>query len=184
MPFLWEKYTTYPFCEQEKCRYIDEVVTPWPCFVIAVRNEVYEKNADLLDQMCQVINKTAEEVKLNPETADSISWRYNLPIEQTKSWLADVDWNYKGDSYPEAFADIVKYLLKLNLIDEKQSEDYNSKLFFKQTPYIHTYFSEPELPVLACLLRNRWYLKETSIIFVKIPFDYQRFKNTLKIKIK
>ncbi|MDD2984439.1 MAG: ABC transporter substrate-binding protein [Crocinitomicaceae bacterium] len=129
--FLWEKYTTYPFCQQEKCRYIDEVVTPWPCFVIAVRNEVYEKHSDLLNEMCQVINTTAEEVKANPETANSISWRYNLPIEQTKAWLADVDWNYQGDSYPEAFADVVKYLLKLNLINEEQSKDWNSKLFFK-----------------------------------------------------
>src|SRR5690606_30214306 len=39
--FLWEKYTTFPFTEQKKCRYIDEVITPWPCFVIAVRTEVY-----------------------------------------------------------------------------------------------------------------------------------------------
>jgi ABC-type nitrate/sulfonate/bicarbonate transport system substrate-binding protein len=35
--FLWEKYTTHPFVEQKKCRCIDEVITPWPCFVIAVR---------------------------------------------------------------------------------------------------------------------------------------------------
>ncbi len=128
--FLWEKYTTHPFCQQEKCKYIDEVVTPWPCFVIAVRNEVYEKHSELLNQMCKVVNKTAAEIKLNPETADSISWRYNLPIEQTKSWLAEVDWNYNGDSFPQAFEDVVTYLLKLNLIDEKQSEDWNKKLFF------------------------------------------------------
>ena len=129
--FLWEKYTTYPFCQQQKCRYIDEVVTPWPCFVIAVRNEVYEKHADLLNQMCQVINTTAEEVKSNPETANSISWRYNLPIEQTKSWLSEVDWNYKGETFPAAFEEVVKYLLKLNLIDERQSQDWNSKLFIQ-----------------------------------------------------
>lgn len=129
--FLWEKYTTYPFCQQEKCRYIDEVVTPWPCFVIAVRNEVYQKHSAVLNHMCDVINKTAEEVKLNPETANSISWRYNLPIEQTKAWLGDVDWNYNRESHLEAFEDVVKYLLKLNLVTEEQSQEWNSKLFFK-----------------------------------------------------
>jgi ABC-type nitrate/sulfonate/bicarbonate transport system substrate-binding protein len=46
--FLWEKYTTFPFTEQKKCRYIDEVVTPWPCFVIAVREEVLDKDKELL----------------------------------------------------------------------------------------------------------------------------------------
>ena len=29
--FLWEKYTTHPYTEQKKCRFIGEVVTPWPC---------------------------------------------------------------------------------------------------------------------------------------------------------
>ncbi|MFN6014175.1 MAG: ABC transporter substrate-binding protein, partial [Flavobacteriales bacterium] len=57
--FLWEKYTTFPYAEQGKCRYIDEVVTPWPCFVIAVREDILEKEGDLLKKMCEVVNKKA-----------------------------------------------------------------------------------------------------------------------------
>ena len=41
--FLWEKYTTHPYTEQKKCRYIDEVVTPWPCFRDCCTNGSYRK---------------------------------------------------------------------------------------------------------------------------------------------
>lgn len=128
--FLWEKYTTFPFCEQGKCRYIDEVVTPWPCFVIAVRNEVYEQHASLLQQMCKVVNERAREIKTNADTVEVISWRYNLRSGQVANWLIETDWNYDGIEYPLAFEKTVKYLLKLDLISASEAENWRGKLFF------------------------------------------------------
>lgn len=128
--FLWEKYTTFPYCEQKKCRYIDEVVTPWPCFVIAVRTEVYEKYADKLQQMCQIVNNKAREIKNDTYAVDIISWRYNLRSGQVKNWLIETDWNYDGIEYPLAFEKTIRYLLKLNLIKPEQAEGWRQKLFF------------------------------------------------------
>jgi sulfonate transport system substrate-binding protein len=127
--FLWEKYTTFPYTEQKKCRYIDEVVTPWPCFVIAVRNEVLEKHADLLKQMCQIVNQRAKLMKANEQTVDVISWRYNLRSGQVANWLIETDWNYNGIEYPLAFEKTVNYLKKLKLISPDEAEDWRSKLF-------------------------------------------------------
>lgn len=126
--FLWEKYTTFPFTEQEKCRYIDEVLTPWPCFVIAVRNEVLESHGELLQKMCEVVNQKAAEVKQDPNTAEIIAWRYNLRPEQVEKWLAETDWNYNGSAYPEALSTTVETLLNLNLIEEKQTLNWEQKL--------------------------------------------------------
>ena len=128
--FLWEKYTTFPFCEQGKCRYIDEVVTPWPCFVVAVRNEVYEKHAALLDKMCRVVSERAKEVKHNPDTVEVISWRYNLRSGQVANWLIETDWNYDNIEYPLAFEKTVKYLLKLGLVTATEADNWRGKLFF------------------------------------------------------
>ena len=97
--FLWEKYTTFPFTEQKKCRYIDEVITPWPCFVIAVRNEVYEKHKDELQKMCSIVGDRAAELKRNENAVDLISWRYNLRHGQVENWLNETDWNYNAVSY-------------------------------------------------------------------------------------
>ena len=101
--FLWEKYTTFPFTEQKKCRYIDEVTTPWPCFVIAVRKEIYDKYPEQLKGICEIVNNKALEVKKDDDTVEVISWRYNLRSDQVGKWLSETYWNYKGIEYPLAF---------------------------------------------------------------------------------
>jgi ABC-type nitrate/sulfonate/bicarbonate transport system substrate-binding protein len=127
--FLWEKYTTFPYTEQGKCRYIDEVVTPWPCFVIAVREEIAQNQADLLKKICSIVNQKALEVKHDENTVEIISWRYNLRSGQVQNWLIETDWNYDAIEYPLAFDNVIRYLLKLNLIKEEQAEDWHKKLF-------------------------------------------------------
>jgi len=127
--FLWEKYTTFPFTEQKKCRYIDEVITPWPCFVIAVRNEVYEKHKDKLQEMCEIVGNRAAELKKNENAIDLISWRYNLRHGQVENWLNETDWNYNGVEYPLAFEKTISYLIKLNLLQPEEAENWREKLF-------------------------------------------------------
>lgn len=127
--FLWEKYTTHPYTEQKKCRYVGEVVTPWPCFVIAVRNDIFEKYPDELARMCEIINQKAHELKENENAIDLISWRYNLRRSHVENWLNETEWNYSGIKYPLAFEKTVTYLLKLGLITEEQSHDWRTKLF-------------------------------------------------------
>jgi ABC-type nitrate/sulfonate/bicarbonate transport system substrate-binding protein len=127
--FLWEKYTTFPFTEQGKCRYIDEVVTPWPCFVIAVREEILEKHKDILKSMCEIVNKKALEVKNDENSAEVISWRYKLQSGQVKNWLSETDWNYDGMEYPLAFDKTVSYLQKLDLLKPVEAEGWQKKLF-------------------------------------------------------
>jgi sulfonate transport system substrate-binding protein len=129
--FLWEKYTTAPFTEQKKCRSIGEVVTPWPCFVIAVRNEVLEQYTDLLHQMCLTVNQRAKEMLTEPNIVDIISWRYNLRSSHVESWLNETVWNYDGIEYPLEFNKTVNYLKMLNLITEEQGENWREKLFPK-----------------------------------------------------
>jgi ABC-type nitrate/sulfonate/bicarbonate transport system substrate-binding protein len=127
--FLWEKYTTHPYVEQEKCRYIDEVVTPWPCFVIAVRKDILDKYPEKLAAMCEIVNAKAAEIKKSENSIDLISWRYNLRHGQVENWLNETDWNYDGIEYPLAFKKTISYLLKLNLISEAEAEDWRKKLF-------------------------------------------------------
>ena len=127
--FLWEKYTTHPYVEQEKCRYIGEVVTPWPCFVIAVRKDILDKYPEKLSAMCEIVNAKAAEIKKSENSIDLISWRYNLRHGQVENWLNETDWNYDGIEYPLAFTKAISYLLKLNLISEAEAEDWRKKLF-------------------------------------------------------
>jgi len=127
--FLWEKYTTFPFTEQKKCRYIDEVVTPWPCFVIAVRSEVLVENKELLQTVFERVNLEAKAFKENPNAAEIIAWRYNLKLEQTQSWLSETDWNYYNSLMKDSIENVVNTLESLDLISADEKENWEAKIF-------------------------------------------------------
>ena len=127
--FLWEKYTTFPFTEQKKSRYIDEVVTPWPCFVIAVRSEVLAENKELLKSVFERVNQEAKAFKENPNAAEIIAWRYNLKLEQTQSWLSETDWNYDNSLMKDSIENVVNTLESLDLISAKEKENWEVKVF-------------------------------------------------------
>jgi ABC-type nitrate/sulfonate/bicarbonate transport system substrate-binding protein len=127
--FLWEKYTTYPFTEQKKCRYIDEIVTPWPCFVIAVRSELLKENEALLKTVFERVHQEARTLKENPNAAEIIAWRYNLKLEQTKRWLSETDWNYDNLMMKDSIEYVVNNLESLGLISAKEKENWEKKLF-------------------------------------------------------
>ena len=129
--FLWEKYTTFPYTEKARCRYIDEVVTPWPCFVIAVREDLAIEHADLLAKMCEIIGQMAATLKTSDDVVEIIGWRYNLRAGQVANWLIETDWNYLGKDYKEEFQKTVDYLVRLKLIDPENAINWNEKLFPK-----------------------------------------------------
>jgi sulfonate transport system substrate-binding protein len=127
--FLWEHFTTKPHVDAGKCNYIGDVVTPWPCFCIAVRNEIYDKYLSQLQTMCQIVNDRARELKSAEDAVEMIAWRYNLQENDVKQWLQGTDWNYDGASNDAAFELTVNYLLKLGLINADQAIDFETKLF-------------------------------------------------------
>lgn len=127
--FLWEKYTTRPHVKQEKCRYIGEVVTPWPCFVIAARTEIIEQHSALLNEMCGIVNSKAFAVKNNVATAEELSWRYSLEESEATQWLSETDWNYENKEDLASFEKTVNYLVKMQLISSSEAENWQKKLF-------------------------------------------------------
>jgi len=127
--FLWEKYTTFPYTEQKKCRYIDEVVTPWPCFVIAARTDIMTEHETVLKEVCGIVHQKALELKQNEQASEIISWRYNLRLSQVKNWLTETNWNYTNTINLSDFEQVVAYLRELQLISAKESDNWKQKLF-------------------------------------------------------
>ena len=127
--FLWEKYTTFPYTEQKKCRYIDEVVTPWPCFVIAARTDIMTEHETVLKEVCGIVHQKALELKQNEQASEIISWRYNLRLSQVKNWLTETNWNYTNTINLSDFELVVVYLRELQLISAKESDNWKQKLF-------------------------------------------------------
>lgn len=71
-------------------------------------------------------------IKKDPNAVEILSWRYNLRTPQVLSWLSETDWNYDGKLYHETFDKVVNYLLKLNLINSNEAQNWQEKLFSTQ----------------------------------------------------
>ena len=127
--FLWEKFTTQPYVDQKKCRRVGEVYTPWPSFVIAARNELIENHPEEIKKVIEVIQKRALQVKKSENTAEIISWRYNLDLHQVKAWLSQTEWKNNDENLTEIIEKVVIYLKKLDLLSHSESKNWSSKLF-------------------------------------------------------
>jgi len=127
--FLWEKFTTRPFVKKEKCNFIGEVVTPWPCFVIAARKNIVDNKKKELIQLIEVVRKRAQELKNDPLAVDKISWRYHLEKADVKTWLEETNWSHTNQMNLDHFKSVISFLQKANLINEKDSKNYLKKLF-------------------------------------------------------
>lgn len=120
--FLWEKFTTHPYVEQGRCRYIDEVVTPWPCFSIAVTDSFLEKNSNAIKTVIQIVSQTAHQLKNNEGNIALISKRYNINPKEIAQWLSEIDWSYQPNIDKAPFETVLDYLIKLNLVKKTKAE--------------------------------------------------------------
>ncbi len=127
--FLWEKFTTSPFVDQGKCRLLDEVFTPWPCFVIAVRSEIVQSDESLLHEMVSIVQKESYRLKHQANSAEQFAWRYALPQEEIQKWLNQTEWNYGKELDHQDFVKVVSELMDLGLLTQNQAENWEEKLF-------------------------------------------------------
>lgn len=119
--FLWEKFTTKPIVDDGVFRCIGHCPTPWPCFVIAVREDFIKSNKKYLQTILNIINKSTSEFKEIPNIDQTISNRYGQKIEDVQEWLSLTEWSQ-------------------NVIDEQtilntQKQLFELKIISKIVPY-------------------------------------------------
>ena len=121
--FLWEKYTTKPLVDNHTFRRIDDCPSPWPCFVIAVRNEFLNTSEAELKTILDIINNTTSDFKDIPSIDRTIANRYEQKIEDVQDWLAITEWSQELIDAPTTM-NVQKQLKALNIIPE--IVDYNT----------------------------------------------------------
>lgn len=120
--FMWEKFTTKPYVDNGPFNIVGECPTPWPCFVIAVRDEVLDKNPKAVKDILAIINASTKEFKDIPSIDHMISNRYKQKIEDVREWLSLTDWSQQQLSSAE-MGRVQDKLVQLELIDAKISEE-------------------------------------------------------------
>lgn len=116
--FMWERFMTKPLVDNGTFRRIADCPTPWPCFVIAVRNEFLKNNKHVVDQILEIINNTTTEFKYIPSIDRTLASKYNQKLEDIQEWLKLTRWSQKKLDKP-TFDKVQNQLFELNLIAKK-----------------------------------------------------------------
>ncbi|MFD1061855.1 substrate-binding domain-containing protein [Winogradskyella litorisediminis] len=120
--FMWEKFTTKPLVDDGTFRRIGNCPSPWPCFVIAVRNEFLKSNKDDVKTILDIVNSTTSEFKHIPSIDRTIANRYGQELEDVQEWLSLTEWSQELID-EKTLTKVQNQLFDLNIIDEKWKYD-------------------------------------------------------------
>jgi ABC-type nitrate/sulfonate/bicarbonate transport system substrate-binding protein len=130
--FLWEKFTTKPFVDNGEFRIIGECPTPWPSFVVAVREELLLTHNTEIEQILKIVNESCSQVKTSDNTVKEIAERYQLKEEDVAVWFNETEWAYNGDLDTNTINKVQERLIDLEIIDAKMDFDILCKPFDEQ----------------------------------------------------
>lgn len=113
--FMWEKFTTKPIVDSGIFKCIGECPTPWPCFVIAVREDFIQKNKEDVNTILNIINETTVGFKDISSIDKIIANRYEQKLEDVQEWLSLTEWS-QSIIDKETIEKIQKHLFELEII--------------------------------------------------------------------
>lgn len=116
--FMWERFMTKPLVDKGIFRRIDDCLTPWPSFVIAVRNDFLEDNKQSVALILETINNTTIEFKDIPSIDRTLASKFNQKQEDIKEWLSLTKWSQKP-LQEKMLNNIQNQLFDLKIIDKK-----------------------------------------------------------------
>ncbi len=116
--FMWERFMTKPLVDKGVFRRVADCPTPWPCFVIAVRNEFLENNQQSLSLILEIINNTTIDFKDIPSIDRTLASKYNQKQEDILEWLSLTKWSQKPLE-EKVLNKIQNQLFDLKIIEKK-----------------------------------------------------------------
>lgn len=119
--FLWEKFTTKPFVDNGEFRIVGECPTPWPSFVVAVREDVLLTHYDEVKLLLETVNESCKRVKENPKSVEEIAKRYDLKKEDVAVWFEETEWAYDGSLESETIDKVQERLISLEIVESKMN---------------------------------------------------------------
>ncbi len=121
--FLWEKYTTKPTVDAGQLRRISETVTPWPCFMIAAREEVLIKHPNMVWNMLWVVRKQCRHFMANESAEGIIAKNYGLTLDDAKNWFNKTEWEQDIFISKKMMNNVVNTLYDVGIVEQKMSAE-------------------------------------------------------------
>ena len=119
--FMWEHFTTKPLVDNGVFRRLDDCPTPWPCFVVAVRNEVLKNNFQEIKEVLEIINYQTKDFKKTENIDQTLAKRYGQKLKDIQEWLKITEWNDGKPITKNLITGIQNKMLQFNVIEEKKN---------------------------------------------------------------
>jgi ABC-type nitrate/sulfonate/bicarbonate transport system substrate-binding protein len=119
--FMWEHFTTKPLVDNGTFRRIDNCPTPWPCFVVAVRNEVLENNFEEVQKVLDIINAETKDFKEIENIDKTLAIRYEQQLPDIQKWLKITEWNDGKPITKNIITRIQNKMIRFNVIKKKKN---------------------------------------------------------------
>lgn len=120
--FMWEHFTTKPYVDNNIFKWVGDCPTPWPCFVIAVRNEILEKYPEKIKAILNIINSTTDGFKDISEIDKTLSKLYNQRLCDIQKWLSITEWSSNYEIPKKIISDTQNKLVRFGVIESKINE--------------------------------------------------------------
>lgn len=121
--FYWEKYTTKPYVDSGQLKRIGEFVTPWPCFVIAVRDEFLNEEPETVIRMLRIIHDSCDVFMQDEESIDMVSNRYDQKLKDVERWFHSTEWAIHGWVSDKMLKSVLYNLKAADIVDASASID-------------------------------------------------------------
>ena len=114
--FLWEKYTTAPMIENGKMRRIDEIPSPWPCFVLVASENAISEFGEAIFKVRDKVYQLSEKLQQSENLADLLAWEYHLNPQHVREWLKQTVWSTSPVVSKTMLEDAIKKMTHLQLL--------------------------------------------------------------------
>ncbi len=120
--FMWEHFTTKPLVDNNTFRRVSDCPTPWPCFVIAVREDLLANKKEQIKCILDIINTTTSDFKQIPSIDKTLAHRYDQQLNDIQEWLTLTEWS-QHIIKKESLVEVQNRLFNLDIIDKKVSPE-------------------------------------------------------------
>ena len=128
--FMWEHFTTKPFVDNGTFRRIGNCPSPWPCFVLAVRDEVLTRNFKEIQTVLKIINTINKDFRKTLHIDAILADRYQQELHDIQKWLKITEWNEGKPITKNLITRIQNKMIALNVIKKKKnSADFIKNMY-------------------------------------------------------
>ncbi|CAL2081099.1 substrate-binding domain-containing protein [Tenacibaculum sp. 190524A02b] len=121
--FMWEHFTTKPLVDNGTFRRLGDCPTPWPCFVVAVREDILKSNTEEIKTVLDIINNCTKDFKNIQNIDQTLSIRYEQQLEDIREWLSITEWNNGKPIDADLISEIQNKMVAFNVIESKEDSD-------------------------------------------------------------